>query len=223
MKKKRVLLISCTVILLCVCIITGMSYALFTDGVSVKNHLKAGNLDVTLTRTGLVYNVLNEDGELEVYTVNDPCDFTNTTSENVFGIDSTDIRIVPGSYFDATMEIAHGATSNTAFQYSIEIKLIGESNALAEQLKVTITDPDGNVTTKMLSELAQGLSIPCGKMKVGAEAQSFKVRVDFVDDVDYNQDKTEEDELMDNDEAQEQSVVFDLVITAVQATAKENP
>ena len=107
MKKKRVLLVSCSVILLCMSIIVGMTYALFTDSVSVKNHLKAGNLDITLTRTNLEYSVLNEDGELAVTEVTDDYNFTDSTNENVFGIDAKDIRIVPGSYFDADMEIAN--------------------------------------------------------------------------------------------------------------------
>ena len=46
MRRKRALLISCSVILLCVSIIVGMTYALFTDSVSVNTHLQAGNLDI---------------------------------------------------------------------------------------------------------------------------------------------------------------------------------
>lgn len=216
MKKKRVLLVSCSVILLCVCIIAGMSYALFTDSVSVGNHLKAGNLNVTLTRTKLEYSVLNTDGELEVTTEDDDLDFTTSSTNNVFGIDSRDIRIVPGSYFDAELAIANGG--NTAFTYSVSIRLLGESTALAEQLKVIVTHPDGTTSEKKLSELANGLSIDTGKMKVGDEEQQFSVRVEFIDDVEYNVDRPA-DERMNNDEAQDDAAVFDLVVTAVQATA----
>lgn len=219
MKKKRVLLVSCAVILLCMCIIVGMTYALFTDSVSVKNHLKAGDLEISLTRTNLEYSVLNEDGELAVTTVEDDLDFTDTTGENVFGIDATDIRIVPGSYFDADMEISNNG--NVAFTYSVGIQLIGESNALAEQLQVTVTHPDGTTTTRMLSELADGLSIATGKMKVTDTKQAFSVRVDFVDDVVANAGLAEGETGMDNDLAQEQTAVFDLVVTAVQATTQD--
>lgn len=218
MKKKRVLLISCSVIMLCICIIAGMSYALFTDSVSVGNHLQAGNLNVTLTRTNLKYSVLNDDGELAVTTVEDDLDLTTSNATNVFGIDSTDIRIVPGSYFDADLEIKNAG--NTAFNYSISIKLLGDSTDLAEQLKVIVTHPNGTTTEKMLSELAGGLSIDTGKMKVGDTAQSFSVRVEFVDDVDYNEDLTDDDERMNNNAAQNDSAVFDLVVTAVQATTQ---
>lgn len=222
MKKKRVLLVSCSVIMLCVCIIAGMSYALFTDSVSVGNHLHAGNLNVTLTRTNLEYSVLNDDGELAVTTVEADLDLTTSSADNVFGIDSTDIRIVPGSYFDADLEIAN--TGNTAFKYSISIKLLGDSTDLAEQLKVIVTHPDGKTTEKMLSELTSGLSIDTGKMKVGDTAQSFSVRVEFVNDSDYNgelPDDAAQEDYMNNNKAQSDSAVFDLVVTAIQATTQD--
>lgn len=205
MKKKRVLLVSCSVILVCMSIIVGMTYALFTDNVVVENHLKAGNLDVTLKRTSLEYAVLDDDGLLKVTTVNDELDFTERTEDNVFGIDSTDVRIVPGSYFEATLEV--GNNGSTAFDYNVEIKLEGESNSLAEQLKVIVTHNDGSTTEKMLSEIADGLSISAGSMKSSDNAQSFKVKVEFID-VAYNND------------AQDLSCVFDLVVSATQATTQ---
>ena len=85
-KMKRTLLISCAVILLCMTIVVGMTYALFTDNVLVKHHLKAGNLNIELWRTNLDYSVLNPDsGYMD--NVNDPADvnFTSATNENVFG------------------------------------------------------------------------------------------------------------------------------------------
>ena len=62
MKTKRILLVSCSIILLCLMIITGLTYALFTDQFSVGNHLEAGRLNVTLERTHLEYSVLDEFG-----------------------------------------------------------------------------------------------------------------------------------------------------------------
>lgn len=223
MKKNRVLLTSCAVILLCICIIAGMSFALFTDSVSVGNHLKAGNLKINLKRTNLKYSVLNDDGELAETTVTDVVDFTNRTGSNVFGIDSTEIRIVPGSYFDATLQIENAG--NTAFTYNVGIKLLGDANAMAKQLQVTLTDADGNSQTQMLSELtASGLTFYGGKMKVGAEPQTFTVKVEFINDADYNAGlpaDAEPEDYMDNDNAQNKSAIFDLVVTAVQATTAD--
>lgn len=207
--KNRALLVSCTVILLCACVVAGVSYALFTDSVNVGNHLQAGNLDVTLKRTNLEYCVLNNDGELEVKTVEEDLDLTTSSVQNVFGIDSNGIRIVPGSYFDADLQIANNG--NTAFTYSVQIKLSGDATKLAEQLKVTVTHPNGSTprtTEKMLSELTgNGLSIATGEMKAGDAAQSFKVRVEFVNAADSV-----------NNLAQNKTAAFDLVVTATQAT-----
>lgn len=217
--KKKILLISSSVIMLCVCIIAGMSYALFSDAVSVSNHLKAGNLKITLARTNLEYSTLNDDGELETHTDTTRLALTNTTTQdtNVFGLDADDLRIVPGSYFEATLEIANAG--NTAFDYGVSIKLNGTSNALAEQLKVTVTRPGSTQSeSKMLSELAGGLSISTGSMKAGDSAQSFTVRVEFVDSADYDRENPEADP-MNNNAAQDLTALFDLVVAAVQATS----
>ena len=52
-KRNRILLVSCAVILLCVSIIAGMTYALFSEAVTVKNHLQAADLDISLNRVYL--------------------------------------------------------------------------------------------------------------------------------------------------------------------------
>lgn len=192
------------------CIIIGMTFALFTDHVWVRNHLKAGNLDITLTRTNLEYTALASDGKLDIITNSDEYDFTNATDENVFGLNSADTLIVPGSYFDADMKITN--MGNVAFEYSVRIKLIGESNALAEQLMVTVTHPDGTTTSKMLSELAGELSIATGVMNANDASQSFSVKVEFV-----NYETTTP---IDNNDAQNQAAQFDLIVTAVQATTR---
>lgn len=204
MKLQKVLLVSCAIILVCTFVITGMTYALFTDRVSVESHLKAGNLNVTLTRTALRYNTLNADGVLTETIVNDPLPLNGTVSGNVFGIDSEDVRIVPGSYFEATLEITNDG--NTTFDYTVTVQQLRESNALAEQLQVTVTHADGTQTVRKLSTLSQGLTVETGRMQVGENVQRFSVRVDFIDDTNVNSD------------AQELTAAFDLIVEAVQAT-----
>lgn len=58
-------------------------------------------------------------------------------------------------------------------------------------------------------------------MKVPDASQSFSLRVEFIDDVVANADLAAGETPMDNDLAQTQSAVFDLVVTAVQATAQD--
>ncbi len=203
MKKKSAFLVSCSVILLCLGVIVGMTWALFSDSFTVSNHLKSGKLDVTLVRTDLAYSVLDADGVLTTYTTDDELDLTGFTTENVFGINSNDIQIVPGSYFDAELEFRKDST--ITFDYSIEIRMSNEVSALAEQLQVTVTHPDGSQTVKMLDELASGLRIDAGTMSPADAAQKFGVRIDFVGNA-------------ANNNAQDDSVVFDLVVWAQQAT-----
>jgi predicted ribosomally synthesized peptide with SipW-like signal peptide len=110
-------------------VIIGMTWALFTDTQSVKNHLKAGDLKITLERTELVKKTLTLTGYLEETKVQDetkdkPVQFTNPSDKNVFGldIDANDEvieKIVPGSKFAAKMKITN--KSDVAFGYWIEI------------------------------------------------------------------------------------------------------
>lgn len=80
--RKRSLLVSGSVILLCLSIIVGMTWALFTDTQTVTNHLQAGDLDITLERIALSKTTLTPKGYLNTtdYTGSDAYeDFTNTT------------------------------------------------------------------------------------------------------------------------------------------------
>ncbi len=218
MNKKRVLLVSCSIILLCLSIVAGMTYSLFTDSFSVGNHLEAGELNITLLRTYLKYNVLNELGVLEEIVDDTVYDFTKETDENAFGLNAKGIKIVPGSYFDAKMKIVNDNSdpnsqnySNVAFDYSVEIKLVKGYNELARQMQVVITNHDGESVTKRLSDVyAQGYVFELGTLLAGEESQEFSVRVEFLDDSNYAG--------MDNDLAQGEGLVFDIVVKAVQAT-----
>lgn len=206
MNKKRILITSCSVVLLCICAIIGTVYALFSDTVSVKNHLQAGTLDVTLERTELKYTLLNQNGQLETIEDLTPIDFTSPNNENVFGIDDSDVNIVPGSYFEAKMKLKN--TGNVAFDCNVIIKLDGSSNALAEQLRVTVTRQGQEPIVKSLSALNDnGYSIAIGEMGANASDEVFTVRVEFI---------TSDS----NNDAQDLSASFDLVVEAIQATVQ---
>lgn len=204
MKRKRVLILSCATILLCMSIVVGMTYALFTDTVSVKNHLQAGNLDVSLKRTSLSYATLDENGVLTTVTNDTAYDFTETTEKNIFGLESEKVKIVPGSFFEATLQLDRH--DSVAFHYSVAITQLEGSSDLAEQINVTITKNDGTTVTKKLSEMAGGETISMGSMDGTDTTESFVVRVEFKDDA-------------NNNAAKLQTVTFDLIVKAEQATA----
>lgn len=200
MYTKRILAISCVIIMLCTTLIVGASYALFNETVSVGNHLQAGNLDADLTRTNLKYATLDTDGVLRTYEDGDDVDFTGTTNKNIFGL-TGEQKIVPGSYFEAEMNLSNNGT--VAFDYEVEIKILGESNELAEQLQVTLTTANGTETFA-LSEINGKYVVTEGRMYINSST-IFTVKVEFVDSA-------------ANNDAQNQTCAFDLVVTAVQAT-----
>lgn len=215
----KIAVIACLILLACMVATMGITYALLSERVTVKNHLQSGSLNVTLNRTQLEYRTLDAaTGELKHAVINDVTvdspdgkSFSEPTDEGIFGISDYENYIVaPGSFFAATMALHNDG--QTAFDYEITLELLGdgEPNALAEQLKVTVTYADGTTKTAMLSELkgASGrLSVDRGHMTAGQDQAAFTVRVEFI--TDGNSNATQE--------AGQGSVEFDLVVSAVQS------
>lgn len=212
--RKRALLISGAVILLCMTIIVGMTWALFTDEQKVSNHLQAGDLTVTLKRLELTKTTLNKQG----YLVEDPVqlpgstpeDFTNAPDKNVFDI-TADEKIVPGTKYVAKMQIENN--SDVAFDYWIDIVCKDSKDGAAQdgivlgnQLKVTVTTDKDNT-----AYVGNGLSVgskdvPIGKLDTDQnKVATFTVTVEFLHDAANNQAKGE-------------SLDFDLLVSALQRT-----
>ena len=208
MKNKiKILFISYAVILLCTCFIATGTYALFTDSAKVTNHLKAGNLDIKLERVNLEYQVLNEEGYLEKYLNQDRVNFTGLVGKNIFGLDSKNILVVPGSYFEAKLEIKNNG--NVAFEYRCEIILNQAVNELSKQVVVTITDSNNAVSIMNLSDISNGYTFKLGEMNNNVLTDSFTIRLEFLDDAKNNVE-------VDNNLAKNQELSFDLVVEAVQ-------
>ena len=209
--RKRALLVSASVILLCMTIIVGMTWALFTDTQKVTNHLQAGDLSITLKRTELTKTTLNAQGKL---VTSDPDtttkNFSNPTDENVFGIVEGE-KIVPGTKYVAKMQVENH--SDVAFGYWIEIVCTDKTNGadLAKQLKVTV-----NTGADASASVNDGLTVGSssnyvGELIIGATAE-FTVTVEFLDSF------VAENNIDRNDLAQGENLSFDLVVHAVQAT-----
>ena len=226
--RKRALMVSGAIILLCMSIIVGMTWALFTDTQNVHNHLKAGDLKITLKRTELTKTTLDASGYLVETQVqkatDDAVNFSHPTDENVFGIESNE-KVVPGSKFVATMQIEN--QSDVAFGYWVKIDCKDEDVAktLAKQLKIIVyTDKNGDGTIDTTTEgvdstVATGLEVGSDKNYIGTleigKAETFIVSVEFVDE-----GYTYENGVLTstNDGAQEENVEFDLLVYAIQAT-----
>lgn len=225
---KRVLLVSVSVILLCMSVISGMTWALFTDTQKVSNHLQAGDLAITLKRTELTKTTLNAAGYLVETQVQKATDeavpFSNPTQDNVFGIVENE-KVVPGTKYVAKMLIEN--QSDVAFGYWVGINCQDDDVAktLAKQLKITVyTDKNNDGTIDMTSEGAEstvsaGLAVGNDKNFIGTleikQAESFVVAVEFVDKgYEYQNGVLSST----NDGAQTESVDFDLIVYALQKT-----
>ena len=204
--RSRAMITSSAIILLCLTILVGMTVALFTDEEVVGNHLRAGDLNITLERTKLTSTYLTNLGRLDTIVNDEVKDFTRNVKDNVFDLNGA--VIVPQSKYTAEMRITNGserAPSDVDFAYWIEIVYIGESEVpLAEQINVT-------VNTEASKRLNEGLMVgsetdPIGVLAVG-ESADFTVTIEFLDL-----------DIAVNNEAQGNNVKFDLVVHAVQYT-----
>ena len=224
--RRRTLLVSSAVILLCMTVIVGMTWALFTDTETVSNHLQAGQLNITLVRTRLEKTVLdNSTGYLVTPQANTTeLNFSDPANndKNVFDITDSE-RLVPGSSYTATMEIRNSATnSDVGFKYWLELRF-NDPNELTEQfakqLEVIVETADGQTKKVPVSESA-GLigdaKTPIGNLSKGA-FESFRITVNFIDDVTDLTGTAFEG--IDNDLTMTQDLSFDLVVHAVQATS----
>ena len=191
-------------------------------GLTLTNHLEAGTLDITLTRTNLVTTSLNAETGFLVKTENPKdIDFSKPwdsnhpelENENVFDI-ARGTLIVPGCKYSAEMQVANN--SDVAFGYWLEIVFDNTVDlALAEQLKITVTTVDGNKSiSKMLNTSAGLIGTEADPIGVLAKTGSalFTITVEFCDLDDSV-----------NNNAMGKSFDFDVIVHAVQiATAPSN-
>ena len=202
-KKLRRLLLSCITILMCIMTLVAVTYTLFTDEMILVNHISAGDLDVTLTRTNLTGKVFGPDGVLHDYHNPASIDFSKPTRNNLFDL-YNDTYIVPGVEFKATLVV--GNNSSTPFGYYVNLVVSdGSSLALCEQLYVTITAGDKKVSGT-LADLYLGGENDFISVIESNGSSTFEIEVIFVDNG-------------NNNAAQDKKVYFDLIVNAVQLTS----
>lgn len=202
--KVRTLLVACVMIMLCAAMIVGGTYALWSDNVTVENHLTSGTLQVKLERISLTKTYLDDETGYLVTAGPDTTivDFTdtNTADDNVFGIE--DEKVVPCSEYEAKLRLTNNG--DVAFTYDVIIKLNSASNALAEQLKVYIDGEDKGTLDQYAVDGKAVISTQT--MAKNDAAKEFTVKIQFINDNNINND------------AQNKEVKFDLLVNAVQKT-----
>ena len=210
-KKIKSLLLASLTIMLCVAMIVGGTYALYTSKTTFVHHLQAGNMNVTLTRLSLTTTKLNDAGELITSKPNTTkTDFTNATNANVFGLADGEV-IVPLSSYTAEMEVAN--KSNVGFVYWLEISVPQSQKddqdlVLDDQMQVTITVDGGQ---PYVCKLSDGMVIGSASAPVATvlktTTSNFTVTVEFLDD-------------KNNNNAMFDEVYFDLIVHAQQVTPR---
>ena len=215
--QRRRLLLSIMLIMLSVSIIAGGTYALFSDQVTLTNHLQAGTLDITLTRTNLKTKTLDPDTGFLVENENtkhidfskpaDPND-PNAENKNVFDMVEGDL-IVPGCKYSAEMQISNN--SDVAFGYWLKIVFDDTVDlTLADQILITVTTADQSKSiSKMLSASKGLIGAEDNPIEILAKTGSalFTVSNEFCD-LDHSV----------NNNAKSKSFSFDLEVHAVQIT-----
>ena len=212
-KSIRTVLVAAMTACLCLVLIIGGTYALFSDSVTVNSHLAAGRLKVGLDMVGYQECVLGNDGTLVVGDYEEKnIDLTSTTTDDITIFNAE--KVVPGCWYEATLELSN--SGDVAFDYGIRMLWDGENatesqKALAEQMQITVTEGDTQLAEFMLSEYetagsSQNGDILLGYMLKGDAAKTIVVRAEFIDDE-------------NNNVAQLSSVSFDLQIYATQKTA----
>ncbi len=202
--KIRTLLTASVMIMLCAATIVGGTYALWSDRTTAETHLSAGKLKVELKRTSLSKTYLGTDGYLNTETDQRTVDFTSDTEENVFGIGSNE-KLVPGSEYSAKLELKN--VGDVAFDYTVRIKLKGETNALAKQLKVYV---NGEAKGSLSDLNGDGETVFSGAMSASDAANEFTVKIVF-----ENSDNGDE-----QNEAQNGTATFDLFVEANQKASE---
>ena len=208
--KKRSVLLSVLTLVLCLSLVASGTYALFSDQVTLKNHLQAGTLDITLIRTNLKTLSLDDATGFLVNTENpEDVDFSAPTDRNVFDI-TDETLVVPGCVYSAEMAISNN--TDVAFGYWLEIVFEDDVDlTLAEQLKITVTTVDTAKSVSGMLNVTHGLigseASPIGILAKNADPALFTVTVEFAN-LDHSV----------NNNAKLSSFDFDLVVHAVQVT-----
>ncbi len=225
-KRKDTLWISALLALvLCVALIVGGTWALFTDEVKVNNHLSAGNLEVGLKRVDYTEYVLDGTTGLMTTKVDDEDIDLTVNNNEIFTVE----KAVPTSWYEATIEVSN--LGSAAFDYGMRILWTNENTAtekdlaFASQMQITVTsskiadaDRDGqdengtNYVQFMLDECADpGNDISLGYLLKNEGANSFTVKAEFV-----NSDVKDV-----NNAAMLASLTFDVQVFAPQTTSVE--
>ena len=207
--KRNKLLVSLVVICLFASLSIYGTYALFTQTVTVNNHIVSGNLDVGLNRISYQEHVIDETtGKMVDKELNTEVIDLKQDGSALFDIKDA----VPTSFYEATIQIINNGS--VAIDYSAEIifdqnSLTEQEKELANQIEIIISNETVSKTFKLIDCASNKVDLDTllkDNDPLTLDAQTFKVRATFIDD-------------LNNNKAQSISVKFDLKVSAIQNVA----
>ena len=224
-RKQRTLLLAVLTLVLCLALVAGGTYALFTADATFTNHLQAGELKVKLERIGLTSFELDPTtGYMLNVSNTQSVDFTNATAANVFGVSGSSL-IVPCSEYTATMQITN--SGDVAFGYWLEIKFKDADGNNITSAQLAALHLDDQIEVKLDGRsivLSEGLVIRgenggyVGKIAKPSTTENphnlpssatFTISVKFLDDTDINNGLT----VGQNNDAMSEHLYFDLIFS----------
>ena len=146
--KKKVLLSSVLTIILCLCLIVGSTFALFTSTTKFNIAVTAGDVDITASADIVAINsAIGTDGDAEDeflvdenghnYVHEEQEDyFLNGGTATLEGANLTIVRFTPGDRVDVNIDVVNN--SNVAISY--RYKIVADKADLASGMVVTVDD-----------------------------------------------------------------------------------
>ena len=136
---KRALLFSALAIVLCIAMLSGTTYAWFTDTASTGvNKIVAGNLDIELQMKDNDGNWVNAEGKILPFLV-----------EGKIPAEGTQILWEPGcTYYVPQIRVFNKGNLAVKFEYIPEA--LGVTGKLAEVLELVLPETDGNIEPEVL-------------------------------------------------------------------------
>lgn len=164
--KKKVLLSSILTIALCLCLIVGSTYALFTSSVKVNVIATAGQVDVSATLDGTIEKGSTLGSMLPETSIEFDANSNTITMD----------KIVPGDYASFNLKVSNA--SDVTVKYRTVIKVV-DDNGLFAGLVATINNVayDGGYLASDWAELAPGsadIIIPVKIELPGAAGNEYK-------------------------------------------------
>ena len=188
--KKKAILISAVIAVVCAAVVVGASFALFSKQSDVETYLSAGELNATLVRTDLKGVFVDENGILgKEKTVDADVDLTNTDSASgtafMFGDESSPVYNVPGVWEEATLQLTN--TGNVAFDSTLTFSFVANApsadtpeSRLADKLVVTVSDNLGSVLkTGSLTEVVNGGAIALNTRQLAGGSFVFRIKIEL--------------------------------------------